>query len=648
MKLLLKAALLNRKHYALLLITVFAMFMLTLGSQMEMFALGVIAKTGPDFFTLFGKEKEGKLETASSLTLDQVESKWSAIASTPGGPINIDEANAYMAAHGGTTIVQKIASFLDAHFDIHTNLVRLAFILVFVAIFKAISLFLHRYFTQLVAIRVSRDLRQQYFEHIQSLPMSFYHDYDIGSLSARVSGDAGVVANAINSLLLNYIQAPFAVISTLLACFYISWKLSLVIFVGFPVIVIPIVFIAKKIKAISKQMQRNQEGFAAVLLDFLSGVMTIKVFAMESFSLKKYREQNDRMAKLEERSARFGTAARPILHSVSSLFFALVILSGLYFFRLGPAELLVFCGLLYVFYEPVKKFAEENNNIFRGIAAAERMYEVLDIDSTIKDAPDAVDLVDFKESIEFRGVSFRYRDEWILKNLSFTVRKGETVALVGPTGAGKSTIVKLLPRLYDVQGGEILIDGRSLKQYTQRSLRENISFVPQEPFLFFDTIRANIAFGRDFTDQQIRAAARSAHAEEFIVRLPNTFDFKLEESGKNLSGGQQQRLAIARALVKNAPILVMDEATSSLDAVSEGKIRDAICELHGKLTQVIIAHRFSTIEHADKIIYLENGTKVAEGPKEELLKTCPNFRRMYEMMHSTEQTNKKALTLEEY
>ncbi len=603
---------------------------------MEMFALGVVAKTGPDFFTLFGKESEGKLQMAQSLTPSDVASKWDAIARAPGAPINIDEANAYMSAHGGISIVQKVAAFLDSHFAIHTNLARLAFILVFVAIFKAIALFLHRYFTQIVAIRVSRDLRQQYFEHIQSLPLSFYHDYDIGSLSSRVSGDAGVVANAINSLLLNYIQAPFAVVSTLLACFLISWKLSLVIFVGFPLIVFPIVFIARKIKAISKQMQRNHETFSAVLLDFLSGIMTVKVFAMEAFSLKKYREQNDRMAKLEERSARFGTAARPILHSVSSLFFAAVILCGLYLFRLGPAELLVFCGLLYVFYEPVKKFAEENNNIFRGVAAAERMYEVLDIESTIQDAPDAIELTEFQQGIEFRDVSFRYRDEWILKNLSFSVKKGETVALVGPTGAGKSTIAKLLPRLYDTQQGDILIDGKSLREYTQRSIRERIAFVPQKPFLFFDTIRENISFGRKFTDQQIQSAARSAHAEEFIVRLPNSYDFKLEEAGKNLSGGQQQRLAIARALVKGAPILVMDEATSSLDAVSEGMIRDAICELHGKLTQVIIAHRFSTIEHADRIIYLENGTKVAEGPKERLLESCPNFRRMYEMMHASE------------
>lgn len=642
MKLLLKAALLNRKHYLLLILTVIAMFMLTIGSQMEMFSLGIIAKTGPDFFTLFGKEEKGKLQTLDSISLEEVTSKWSEIAQHPNSPINVDQANAYISAHGGASLIQKLATFLDAHFDIHSNLVRLAFVLVFVAFFKAAALFIHRYFTQLVAIRVSRDLRQQYFEHIQSLPLSFYHDYDIGSLSARVTGDAGVVANAINSLLLNYIQAPFAVISTLLVCFYISWKLSLVIFVGFPVIVIPIVIIAKKIKAVSKLMQKNQEGFAAVLLDFLGGIMTVKVFSMEDFSLKKYREQNDKLAKLEEKSARFGTAARPILHSVSSLFFAAVILSGLYFFRLGPAELLVFCGLLYVFYEPVKKFAEENTNIFRGIAAAERMYEVLDIDSTIKDAPDAEELIEFRKTIEFRNVCFKYRNDWVIKDLSFTVKKGETVALVGPTGSGKSTIVKLLPRLYDIQSGDILIDGKSIKNYTQRSIRERISFIPQKPFLFFDTIRENIAFGRQFTDEQIQTAARSAHAEEFIVKLPGQFDFKLEESGKNLSGGQQQRLAIARALVKDAPILVMDEATSSLDAVSEGKIREAICELHGKRTQVIIAHRFSTIEHADKIIYLENGKKIAEGSKEALLKSCPNFRKMYEMMYASDESHTRS------
>ena len=618
----------------------FAMFMLTLGSQMEIFSLGVIAKTGPDFFTLFGP-KDGNQVTELSLT--EVKTRWPEISHSDEGIITRDEANSYVAKKQGTNLVQRISCFLDKHFKVSSNLPRLAFILVFVACFKAASLFVYRYFTSIISIRVSRDLRQRYFEHIQSLPMSFYHEHNIGTLSSRVVGDAGVVAGAINAMLINYIQAPFAVVSTLLACFYISWKLSLIIFIGFPVVLFPVIYIAKKIKMIAKQMQRNQEGFASVLIDFLAGIQTVKVFAMEEFSLKKYCEQNDRMAKLEERSARYGLASRPILHTVSSLFFAAVILSGIYVFHMGPAELLVFCGLLYVFYEPIKKFAEENNQIQRGVAAAERMYEVLDLTSPIQDAPDAIELVEFKRSIEFRNVTFRYQDEIILHDLSFSVRKGETVALVGPTGAGKSTIVQLIPRLYDVEEGDILIDGVSLKGYTQRSLREQIAFVPQKPFLFLDTIRENISFGRPFTKEEVVSAARQAHAEEFITELPAQYDSMLAESGKNLSGGQQQRLAIARALVKKAPILVMDEATSSLDAVSEGKVKDAICSLHGLITQIIIAHRFSTIEHADKIIYLEKGRKVAEGTKEKLLEICPNFRRMWEMMYNLEKSEKQSV-----
>jgi ABC-type multidrug transport system fused ATPase/permease subunit len=638
MKLLLKAALLNRKHLPLLLLTVVAMFMLTLASQMEMFSLGVVAKTGPDIFVLFGNEQEGKLQGVSRLSLSDIESKWDTVAQSADGVMTIQAANAYLTTHGGTTLVQRIAEKMDGWFHIHTNLSRLAFVLVCVACFKAIALFAHRYFTQVVSIRVSRDLRLTYFEHIQSLPMTFYHDYDIGTLSARVTGDAGVVAQAINSMLINYIQTPFAVISTLTACFWISWKLSMLIFIGFPVIIFPIIFVAKKIKKISKQIQRKQEGFAMTLLDFLAGVMTVKSFVMEEFSIRKYREQNNVMCRLEEKSARYGVAARPILHTVSSIFFAIVILAGLYLFRLGPAELLVFCGLLYVFYEPIKKFADENNNVFRGIAAAERMYEVLNMNSSMMDEPGARDMVAFENVIEFKNVSFRYRDEWVIKNLSFSVKKGETVALVGPTGAGKSTIAKLLPRLYDIQEGDILIDGRSIKNYTQKSLREHIAFVPQKPFLFFDTVKENISFGRSFSDAEIQAAARNAHAEEFIVRLPGEYHFKLEDSGKNLSGGQQQRLAIARALVKKAPILLMDEATSALDAVSEAKIKDAIIALHGKLTQIIIAHRFSTIEHADKIIYLEHGRKVAEGTRDALLQECPQFRHMWETAMSSGST----------
>jgi len=309
------------------------------------------------------------------------------------------------------------------------------------------------------------------------------------------------------------------------------------------------------------------------------------------------------------------------------------LLYGLYVQQMSVSEVLVYCGFLYVFYEPIKKFAEENSHIQRGISAAERMQEVMNIQSDIQDQDGALTLEKIDGQIEFDNVWFRYQSEWILKGVSFTINPGETVAIVGPTGAGKSTIVQLLPRLYDVEKGEIRINGLSIKNYTQKSLRENIAFVPQKPFLFLDTINENISFGRNFSEHAIQEAARLAHAEEFIINLPQGYQTELSEAGKNLSGGQQQRLAIARALVKKAPLLIMDEATSSLDAISESYIKATLDELGRSVTKIMIAHRLSTIEHADKIIYLEKGEKIAEGNKETLLAICPEFKKMWNMMH---------------
>jgi ABC-type multidrug transport system fused ATPase/permease subunit len=254
----------------------------------------------------------------------------------------------------------------------------------------------------------------------------------------------------------------------------------------------------------------------------------------------------------------------------------------------------------------------------------------------IQDQDQAVDMTEFKDQIEFDHVWFKYQDDWVIKDLSFTVKRGQIVALVGSTGAGKSTIVQLLPRLYEIQKGDIRIDGVSIKSFSQKSLREQIAFVPQKPFLFFDTVSENIRFGRSFTPEEVTDAAEQAFAHEFIDELPNKYNTVLAEMGKTLSGGQQQRLAIARALVKKAPILVMDEATSSLDSVSENKIKSAIRLLQGKVTQILIAHRLSTIEHADKIIFLEKGRKLAEGNIEELLLTCPQFRHMWESYRHSE------------
>ncbi len=638
MKQLLGIAFKAKAYRILISLTILAMCLLTFASQLEIFSLGVITRKGPDAFELFGSNQQGKLEKGEVISKDQLEKRWNEIDSDHKGYITQEETREYIAKHKKQDIIEFLITNVDRVFPVTQNLKNLAIMLFLIAVFKAVMLFTHRFLTRVTVIRISRDLRQKYFEHIQSLPMTFYQQYNIGSLSSRVVGDSVLIADAINACLTNYMQTPIAVISSLSICFLTSWQLSMIIFLGFPLIVFPIVFLAKHVKRIATQIQKNQEHFASVLIDFLAGIQTVKMFAMEDFSLNKYREHNRRMAKLEKRSARYDLSARPVVHTVGMFFLATALVYGLYILQLNVSVVLFYCGILYVFYEPIKKFAEENNRIQQGMAAADRMFEVMNIKPQIEDAKDAKELQAFTKSIEFNHVWFRYGEQWVLQDLSFTVEKGQTVAIVGPTGAGKSTIVQLIPRLFDIQKGEILIDGQPLTAYTQKSLRDTIAFVPQKPFLFLDTVAANISFGRDFSKEQIVEAAKRAHADEFIRALPQGYDTPLSETGKNLSGGQQQRLAIARALVKEAPILIMDEATSSLDSISESYIKSAIHQLRGQMTQIIIAHRLSTIEDADKIIYLDQGRKVAEGTREELLEKCNGFRLMWEMLNHTKET----------
>ena len=514
------------------------------------------------------------------------------------------------------------------------SLEKIALFVLIIASFKAITLFSANYTNQVISIRISKELRDRYFQHLQSLPLSFYQKFHIGSLSNRVVGDATTIAESLHSILTNYVQTPLMFLTGVGLCLILSAKLSLVVFIGIPLIIIPVVALTKKIKHFAKQMLKNQESFASVLIDFLAGIQTVKLFAMENYSLSKYKEQNDQLASYQEKSARYTQATRPIVHFIGSLTLAVTMLIGLHIFNMSLAEIISFAVVLHSLYEPLKKFAEENARIQRGVAAAERMFEVLNIVPNIQDKNGAINLPNLKDCIQFKDVHFTYPESptQALRGVSFTIKKGKTTAIVGPSGAGKTTIAQLLPRLYEIDQGQILFDGESITNFKQKSLKENISFVPQKPFLFCDSVSDNISHGKDFSDEEIQIAAKKAHADEFIQNLPNKYKSILSEAGKNLSGGQQQRLAIARALVKKAPILVMDEATSSLDNVSEKRIQAAIEELHGTITQVIIAHRLSTIEHADEIIFLEQGKVLGQGPKDILLEECPEFKEMWEIM----------------
>ena len=633
MKDLFKTAFAKPQYVILLVITLIASLLFTVAGQLEMFSLGVVTKKGPDFFELFAPLKNNELTPDNKVSKELLDARWKAIDSQNTGTITPADTDAFVAAHKKAGIVTSGMNYINKLIPIETSISWLVVALIFVALFKAITLFSYRFGAKILSIRISRDLRQNYFEHLQALPVSFYQDHNIGSLSSRVVNDANMIADSINSMLVNYLQTPFAFVTTLILCFMVSWQLSIAVFFGFPLLIIPIVFLAHRIRKISRQIQKKQETFASVLIEFLSGIQTIKIFAMEEFSLRKYTEQNDQMALLERKSARYDLSSRPILHTIGIFCLVTALLFGLYGLLLPLHEVLFYCALLSCVYEPIKKFAEENGRIQRGIAASERMYEVLSVTPHINDVDGAIELKGLQGTIEFDNVYFGYGSDMVLKGLSFKAKKGEKVAIVGPTGAGKSTIVALLPRLYEVQKGQISIDGKPLAAYTQKSLRDQIAFVPQKPFLFFDTVAENISFGRPYSREDIQMAARQAHADEFISKLEKGYDTVLAEAGKSLSGGQQQRLAIARALVKKAPILIMDEATSSLDAVSEEHIKQALRGLKGVITQIIIAHRLSTIEDADRIIYLDKGIKIAEGTKDELLAICPPFKMMWDLLY---------------
>lgn len=571
-----------------------AMLGLTVASSLEMFALGYISEKGQESLV-------GKVE--SQVNKNPIDS----ISHFP--------------------LIKKALEKLPMQTS--SDLIKIVPILLILIGLKALALFYSRYATTFLSVAISKDLRQRYFEHLQALPMQFYQKHNIGMIASRVGTDALQIANSINALITNYFHTPFRILLTLGICFYISWQLSLVIFVGLPLIVIPVLFLTKKVKNITRQLQKNQEKFTTVLIDFLAGIQTVKIFSMEAFTLKKYKEQNDLMADLEIRTARYDLLIRPTLHTITMMCALVILVFGLYALKMSLSQLLMFCGFLHQFYEPVKKFSEENTMIQKGVVAAERLYEVLRLEPHEKPAFSLKDLFTFSQSIDFKNVWFKYEDEWVLKDVSFSIRKGESVAIVGATGAGKSTMVNLLPRLYDIQQGEISIDGIGIKEISKTSLRELFSFVPQKPFLFFDTVKANINYGQPFSEERIKEAAKKAQAEEFIQNLPLAYDTVLAEAGKSLSGGQQQRLAIARALAKQAPILILDEATSSLDALSENLIKKAVKQLQGSMTQIIIAHRLSTIQHVDKILFLDKGRLVAEGTKETLLKECPLFAHMW-------------------
>ncbi|MGH3054081.1 MAG: ABC transporter ATP-binding protein, partial [Gaiellaceae bacterium] len=420
-----------------------------------------------------------------------------------------------------------------------------------------------------------------------------------------------------------------------IVAFYQDWFLSLIAFVVFPASVLPMIRLSKRLRSFAKKGQVSMGNMTMLLQETIQGNRVVKAFGMEGYEKQRFGEENDRLFRLFMKGTAIRAFTNPMMEVLAAFGIAGVVWYGGYSVIVGgrtQGAFLAFLTALFLLYDPFKGLAKSNSAIQQALGAAERVMELLDTQTDVTDQPGARRLDGIRHGVHFEDVSFRYDDDWVLRHIDLEIHRGEVVALVGMSGGGKSTLADLILRFYDVAEGRITIDGVDVRDCTLASLRAQMAIVTQHTFLFNDTVRNNIAYGDINTDMAaITAAARAAHAHDFIMELPEGYDTIIGELGVKLSGGQRQRLAIARALLKNAPILVLDEATSALDNESERSVQSALDTLMENRTTLVIAHRLSTIRRADRIVVIVRGRIVEQGTHDELLALNAEYRKLYDL-----------------
>ena len=471
-----------------------------------------------------------------------------------------------------------------------------------------------------------RDLRNALYRHIHALPLAYFTNERTGNLISRIMNDVPVINTGISATFQTLIREPLLIAVYLTITLVISWKLTLIAFVVFPLALLIIAWIGRRVHRESGLVQERIADLTSVLHETISGVKVVKAFGMEDFENKKFAREGQQYLDTILRVTRIRNLASPSTEFLSAAAGAVIIWYGgmqvLHAEALKASEFLGFLFAIFQLMPPIKELSGVNNRIQEATAAGKRVFEILDTEPGIKDAARPLPLTAFNESIEFHNVVFHYVEgDPVLEDVSLTIRKGEVVAVVGPSGAGKSTLVDLLPRFYDPIGGAITIDGVDLRDVELKALRDKIGIVTQETILFNDTVRNNIAYGlEDCSLERIVDAARAANAHGFVSAMPDGYDSLIGERGVKISGGERQRLALARAILKNPPILILDEATSALDTESEILVQEAIERLMAGRTSIVIAHRLSTVQHADRIVVIEGGKIVETGKHNELLK----------------------------
>ncbi len=491
------------------------------------------------------------------------------------------------------------------------------------------------YLIEYVGQRIVEDLRNALNSHLQSLSLSYFHRTPTGTIQSRVTNDTTLVREALTQSSASMMKDATTLAALIIVAFMKDWFLALIAFVVFPVAILPLMGVYKKVRTSSRRGQGSLGNLTALLQETIQGNRVVKAFGMEDYERKRFAEENTRLFRHSMKAGRLRAFVPPMVELVAACGIAAVVWYGGASVISGErtqGAFVAFLTAMMLLYEPFKHLTRTNAAIQNGLAAAERLFEVLDEQNDITDHPDAQALDGFHCEIRFDNVGFRYQDDWVLRNINLPIRAGEVVALVGPSGGGKSTLSDLIPRFYDVKEGQITIDGINIRDLTVQSLRSHIAVVTQFTFLFNDTVRNNIAYGApDRPLEEVIAAAQAANAHDFITALPEGYDTMIGELGVRLSGGQRQRLAIARALLKNAPILILDEATSSLDTESERLVQAAIEQLMVGRTVLVIAHRLSTIQRADRIVVLSEGKIIEEGCHNELLARNAQYRRLYDL-----------------
>jgi len=519
-------------------------------------------------------------------------------------------------------------------------LVYIPLLVALVYIIKGFCDFGQYYLMSYIGQSVIRDLRDEMFARLEKMSVGFFVRHSTGELLSHMSNDVALVQGAMTNAIAGVVRDAVTVMFLLFVVFYRDYKLALIAIVIFPLAIYPLLSLGRKLKRYSRRMLVTLEDITERLNETITGIRIVKAFAMEDYERARFNEVNQTLFNAFMKRFKVRALSNPVMETLGGMGVSAIVAYGGYQVISGastPGTFFSFMAALFMLYEPIKRISEVNLTIQEGISAGERIFALMDAPPEVADHPDAVTLSAVRGDLQFEGVGFSYEQVPLLKNVTLSVKAGEAIAVVGESGVGKSTLLDLLPRFYDVTSGRILVDGVDIRTVTQRSLRENIGIVTQQTILFNDTIRNNIAYGRpDLPLEDVICAAKAADAHDFISALPMGYDTVIGEDGIKLSGGERQRIAIARALLKNPPILILDEATSNLDSDSETAVQHALEVLMKGRTTLMVAHRLSTIRNVDRIYVLVNGEVIEQGSHDELLARDGEFARLYRLQFATE------------